>query len=50
MGSRAQEIIRKTLLGRPKVQYDIERIIAATPVDQAEVDTRVRRLISASRR
>jgi hypothetical protein len=37
-------VIRKTLLGRPKDQRDIEQILAMTPIDQAEVDTWVRRL------
>jgi len=37
-------VIRKTILGRPKDHQDIERILDATPVDQAEVDGWVRRL------
>jgi len=37
-------VIRKTLLGRPKDQKDIEALLAVTPVDQAEVETWVRRL------
>lgn len=37
-------IIRKTLLGRPKDRQDIEAILAATPVDQEEIDIWVSRL------
>lgn len=41
-------VIRKTLLGRPKDQRDIKAILAATPVDRAEVEEWVRRLASES--
>lgn len=37
-------VIRKTLLGRPKDQQDIEAILTRTPVDQAEIDAWVKRL------
>ncbi|HEX6602528.1 MAG TPA: hypothetical protein VF030_07770 [Solirubrobacterales bacterium] len=37
-------IIRKTLLDRPKDHQDIAAILAATPVDQEEIDVWVRRL------
>ncbi|HET9677130.1 MAG TPA: hypothetical protein VFP21_06465 [Solirubrobacterales bacterium] len=37
-------VIRKRLLDRPKDRRDIERILAATAVDQSEVDDWVRRL------
>lgn len=37
-------IIRKTLLGRPKDQRDIEAILARTPIDQAKIDAWVERL------
>ncbi len=37
-------VIRKRLLGRPKDERDIERILEATPVDQAEVEEWVARL------
>jgi len=37
-------VIRKRLLGRPKDERDIERILEATPVDQAEVEEWVVRL------
>lgn len=41
-------IIRKTLLGRPKDLRDIEAILAATPVDQEEIDIWVSRLSGES--
>ena len=37
-------VIRKTILGRLKDHQDIERILNATSVDQAEVEGWVRRL------
>ncbi|MDQ2630710.1 MAG: hypothetical protein M3Y75_07020 [Actinomycetota bacterium] len=37
-------IIRKKMLGRPKDLHDIEALLAATPVDQEEIDIWVRRL------
>lgn len=37
-------VIRKRLLGRPKDERDVERILEATPVDQAEVEEWVARL------
>jgi len=37
-------VIRKTILGRPKDHQDIERILDATSVDQAEVEGWIRRL------
>jgi hypothetical protein len=37
-------VIRKMLLGRPKDLRDIEALLAATPVDQEEIDIWVRRL------
>lgn len=39
-------VIRKRLLGRPKDERDVERILEATPVDQAEVEEWVARLSS----
>ncbi len=41
-------IVRKTLLGRPKDRQDIDAILAATPVDQEEIDMWVRRLSGES--
>jgi hypothetical protein len=37
-------IVRKRLLGRPKDERDIERILEATPVDKAEIEEWVARL------
>lgn len=37
-------VVRKRLLGRPKDERDIERVIEATPVDQAAVEEWVTRL------
>jgi hypothetical protein len=37
-------VIRKRLLGRSKDERDVERILEATPVDQAEVEEWVARL------
>jgi hypothetical protein len=37
-------VARKRLLGRPKDERDVERILEATPVDQAEVEEWVVRL------
>lgn len=37
-------VIRKTLLGRPKDQRDIERIAAAVDLDWEEIESWVRRL------
>ena len=37
-------VVRKRLLGRPKDERDIERILEATPIDQAEVEEWVTRL------
>jgi hypothetical protein len=41
-------IVRKRLLGRPKDERDIERILMETAVDEAEVEEWVARLAGGS--
>ena len=38
-------VVRKRLLGRPKDERDIERILEATPLDRGKVEEWVARLV-----